>query len=198
MLWPQSERALSPQGVAVLVEGHQDVRINGVYKHQSSMDGSINETDSSTPLVLRSVSGAYCYRLAHVWFLITKRADLVDPLQRKDNVVCANIDAPEGPLPVGEHSWRCQLGGRADMWTQHTLTVSLLVRCQVRCACYTCMWLSAMLRTERWLVCSRQQNSARMSNASRQQRWRPKKLRRYWRSSKCKRCGPKHRRNLVY
>ena len=39
------------------------------------------------------------------------------------NVICnAHIDATEGPLPVGAHTWQCWVD---EKWVEHTLTVTL-------------------------------------------------------------------------
>ena len=65
--------------------------------------------------MLKNASGRYCYRDKDDWNLGSKSSG---------SNCAAHIDAKEGPLPVGAHTWRVHDG--TDEWVYRTLTVTLL------------------------------------------------------------------------
>ena len=68
--------------------------------------------------VLKSAKGMYCYRQAQTdkWLLNSKFTP--------DEPNCkAAIVAKEGPLPVGDHTWKVADGGK---FVERTLTVALV------------------------------------------------------------------------
>ena len=67
--------------------------------------------------MLKNANGRYCYYYTpwDQWFL----SDEFKP----DLAMCnSSIVAKEGPLPVGDHTWRVTVG---DKWEERTLTVTL-------------------------------------------------------------------------
>ena len=80
-----------------------------MYRHNSTHEG--------WP-VLKNERGIYChrYRLASRWLLSASKPG--------SNQRSASIAAPEGPLPLGAHTWQCSADRRE--WEDHTLTVTLL------------------------------------------------------------------------
>eukprot|EP01045_Picozoa_sp_COSAG04_P051996 COSAG04_NODE_21920_length_364_cov_1.362264_1_plen_101_part_01 len=80
------------QAKAVSIEGHPHPPYNGVYTHDSTHEG--------WP-VLKNARGMYCYRHTpkDQWLLNSK----FTPDKGNNH---SNIEAKEGPLPVGAHTWQ--------------------------------------------------------------------------------------------
>ena len=104
------------QAKAVSIEGHPLASFNGLYTHDSTHEG--------WP-VLKNANGRsrYCYRYNPTdhWYLHKQFTP-----DKSGNY--GNIEAKEGPLPVGAHTW--QVGDGKGGWVAggRTLTVGLLVR----------------------------------------------------------------------
>ena len=104
-------RAALEDVTAISIEGAPLVRItptDGVYRLHSEHEG--------WP-VLKNARGMYCYRYMprDEWFLR-------DEFTTDESACYAAIEAEEGPLPVGAHTWR--VSGDND-WEEHALTVTL-------------------------------------------------------------------------
>ena len=95
---------------SVSIEGHPKPQFNDVYTRDSAHKG--------WP-VLKNDKGMYCYRYTpgDEWFLNTK-------FTPDEDVGAAYIEAKEGPLPVGAHTWRVWV--TRGEWADCTLTVTLL------------------------------------------------------------------------
>ena len=105
------------EGKTGSIEGHPTAAYNGLYTHDSTHEG--------WP-VLKNAKGVYCYRYTPTDPLCNSRWYLSTKFTPGESNCFASIVAPEGPLPVGAHTW--QLGpttlGTAG-WEGRTLTVAL-------------------------------------------------------------------------
>ena len=94
------------------------IDFSGEYKHDSTQEG--------WP-VLRSDKGKYCYYAYHCdgdrWVLKDKFSPSWS--QHMDIKTSVYIKAPDGPLPLGAHAWKCRV--RRE-WRTETVVVTKVVR----------------------------------------------------------------------
>ena len=88
---------------------------DGVYVYDSTHEG--------WPVMKKAAGEFYCYRdvVNEQWALSTHSSS--EDMDRAD-AHFIYVNAPEGPLPVGAHTWR--LFRNDATWTDHTLTVAVL------------------------------------------------------------------------
>ena len=115
------------EGVAaVSIEGHPVKAHNGIFKmHHSDQKGWPVLKKQRLLLPASTAAGnSYIYR--STWMDEWRVGSTHSP----DEYDCAGfIEAREGPLPVGAHTWKCWDFDQGK-WEEGTLTVGLLVRCR--------------------------------------------------------------------